>query len=145
MEKSTIDRGSDYREMVLSSTKPIEFVNQFDNGQPILWLAEQIKEGKKRLKYNSVDFIIGKLLNKNEKLIDYYRKDVINIYVIGTFKSELIPTMKVAEVFAEFYLEMRVMPNIIPITKKNFLENINFSLTKIRNGVLIYDRERNLH
>ncbi len=145
MAKSKTDRNNDYREIVLNSTKPITFVNQFNNGQPLLRLAEQIQEGKKILKYNSVDFIIGKLLNRNESLIDYYKKDFINIYVIGTFKSEFIPTMKVADAFAEFYLEMRVMPNIIPITKKEFLENLNFSLTKIRNGILIYDRERNLH
>lgn len=145
MAKTKTDRNNDYREIVLNSTKPITFVNQFNNGQPLVWLAEQIQEGKKSLKYNSVDFIIGKFLNRNENLIDYYKKDFINIYVIGTFKSEFIPTMKVANAFAEFYLEMRVMPNIIPITKKEFLQNLSFSLTKIRNGILIYDRERNLH
>lgn len=145
MPKSKTGRNNDYRQIVLNSTKPIEFVNQFNNGQPILWLADQIRHGKKKLKYNSVDFIIGKILSKNERLIDYYKKDFINIYVIGTFKSEFIPTMKVADAFAEFYLEMRVMPNIIPITKKEFIGNLNFSVTKIRNGILIYDREGNLH
>ncbi len=145
MVKSKTVRNNNYRQIVLDSTKPIEFVNQFNNGQPILWLGEQIRHGKRNLKYNSVDFIIGKLLNRNEHLIDYYKRDFINIYVIGTFKSEFIPTMKVAEAFAEFYMEMRVMPNIIPITKKEFLENLSFSLIKIRNGILIYDREGNLH
>ena len=145
MLKSKLDRDNNYREIVLNATKPVTFVNQFNNGQPILWLAHQIEDGKNKLKYNSVDFIIGKLLNRNERLIDYYKKDFINIYVIGTFRSEFISTTKVADAFAEFYLEMRVMPNIIPISKKEFLENLNFSLTKIRNGILIYDRERNLH
>ena len=135
----------EYRDIIFNSTKSVEYLSQFENAGPILWLSEQIQMGKKDLKYNSVDFIICKLLNKKEKLINYKKRDYFNIYVIGTFRSEFIPTMKVAKSFAEFYLEMKVMPNIIPITKKSFLNNLKFSINKIRNGIIIYDRERNIH
>ena len=145
MAISRSDTDNDYRAIVLKSTKPITFVKQFKNGQPIVWLVGQIQYSKELIKYNSIDFIIGKFLSRNERLLNYHKKDFINIYVIGTFKNEFIPTLKVAKAFADFYVEMLVMPNIIPISKKEFLENLNFSLTKIRNGILIYDRERNLH
>jgi hypothetical protein len=134
-----------YRDLVTNSTKPIEVVNNFPNGQPIAWLSEQIYNGKRKLNYNSVDFIVLKILNRKENLLDYGSLDFMNVIVIGTFKSEFIPTVKVAEAFAEFYLEMKVLPNIILMTKKEFFSNISLSINRIRNGVLIYDRERNLH
>jgi len=139
------ERKLEYRQIVLNSTREVEYLNQFNNAGPIIWLAEQIQGGKRNLKYNSVDFIIGKLLSKDDRLINYQKRDFINIYVIGTFRSEFIPTMKVADALAEFYLEMRIMPNIITISKKEFLDNLRFSINKIRNGIIIYDRERNLH
>jgi hypothetical protein len=139
------ERKLEYRQIVLNSTREVEYLNQFNNAGPILWLAEQIRGGKRNLKYNSVDFIIGKLLTKDDRLINYQKRDFINIYVIGTFRSEFIPTMKVADALAEFYLEMRIMPNIITISRKEFLDNLRFSINKIRNGIIIYDRERNLH
>lgn len=139
------ERKLEYRQIVLNFTREVEYLNQFNNAGPIIWLAEQIQGGKRNLKYNSVDFIIGKLLTKDDRLINYQKRDFINIYVIGTFRSEFIPTMKVAEALAEFYLEMRIMPNIITISKKEFLDNLRFSINKIRNGIIIYDRERNLY
>jgi len=139
------NRDLEYRTIILNSTKPIEFLYQFQDLGSIRWLAEQISSGKKDLKYNSVDFIIARLLTKKESLINYQRKMLIDFYVIGPFRTEFIPTMKVAEAFAEFYLEMRIMPNIITISKKDFLLNIKYSINKINNGIRIYDRERNLH
>lgn len=135
----------DYRNLIIDSTKPIEYLDKFPNGQIFTWLANEIKNGKRSLKYNSVDFIVIKLLNRKEELINYQKLDYINLYVIGTFRSEFIPTLKVAEALAEFYLEMRILPNIYTMTKKEFIENSNKSISRIKNGVLIYDREGNLH
>ena len=135
----------EYRNIIINATKPIEYLDQYSDIGAFRWLAEQIGTGKKGLKYNSVDFIIARLLTRNESLINYQRKSQIDFYVIGTFRTEFIPIMKVAEAFAEFYLEMLVMPNIITISKRDFLFNLKYSLRKINNGIRIYDRERDLH
>lgn len=134
-----------YRNTIRGYTKPVKYMEQFDNGGTVKWLANQIRDGARPLKYNSIDFIIGKFLDKRERLINYSHKDFINIYVIGTFRNEFIPTMKVAKALAEFYLEMRVMPNINIISKKNSLADPALLKTRIINGILIYDREGNLH
>jgi len=145
MSNSKPNQNIEYRNIILKATKPIEYLNQYSDIAAIRWLTEQISSGKKDLKYNSVDFIIARLLTRNESLIKYQRKSQIDFYVIGPFRTEFIPIMKVAEAFAEFYLEMLVMPNIITISKRDFLLNIKYSLRKINNGIRIYDRERDLH
>ena len=142
---TSTENDEDYRSLIFDSAKSLDYLDQFPIGNAFRWLANEIKNGKRNLKYDSVDFIVAKVLNRKEQPLNFQKVNQINIYVIGTFRSEFVPTMKVAEAFAEFYLEMRVLPNISTITKKEFLGNPKSSLNKIRNGVLIYDRERNIH
>lgn len=140
-----IDKEENYRNLIFDSAKSLDYLDQFPIGNSFRWLANEINNGKRSLKYDSVDFIVAKILNRNEQPLNFQKINQISLYVIGTFRSEFVPTLKVAEVLAEFYLEMGVLPNIFTITKKEFLGNPKSSLNKIRNGVIIYDRERNIH
>lgn len=133
-----------YREAVIQTTKSIDYLNNFNAGQSIYWLSQEIYDGKKKLNYNSVDFIVAKLLDRRGELINYKGKEFINLYIIGTFKNDFIPTYKVAQALATFYMEMKVIPNLITITKKEFISDPQI-ITRLKNGILIYDRERNLH
>lgn len=135
----------EYRRIVDKYTKPLHTLQQVQGADVIRWLSEEIYHGKRNLKYNSVDFIIGKFLTRNDKLIDFKRYDHINLYILGTFTNEFVPVQKVADALATFYLEMKVMPNLITVSKKQFLKDTNAIISKIRNGILIYDRERNLY
>jgi len=135
----------EYRQLIDKYTKSIATLNNLPGSGVIQWLSEEIYIGKKSLKYNSVDFIIGKFLTKNENLINFQTRDNVNLYIIGTFTNDFIPVAKVANALATFYLEMKVMPNLITISKKQFLSDTTATINKIRNGILIYDRERNIH
>lgn len=140
------DSSVKYRQAIKTYTRSVESLQQNDpNASMIYWLSKEIYIGKRSLKYNSVDFIIGKFLTKQERVINFTKRRSVILYVIGTFINEFHPITKVAEAFAEFYLEMKVMPEIITITKSQFLADLNSSVRKINNGVLIYDRERNIH
>jgi hypothetical protein len=135
-----------YREAVKKHTKGVEALSQLTTDSSLIyWLSKEIYAGKNKLRYNSVDFIVGKFLTRNETLVDFNKISKITIYVIGTFNNEFHPISKVAQALADFYLEMEVMPNLIPITKADFLAELNSSVKKINNGVVIYDRERNLY
>ena len=104
------------------------------------WLSEKIYEGKYLLKINTVDYIIAKILNKKKYVFDLKRKASFDVYVIGTFRTTFTPTLKVAEAFADFYLEMHVLPNIIAVPKSEFLEYTQIYTNKIRDGVVLYER-----
>lgn len=128
-----------YNELVLGNTIPID---QYQKGgiEPFKWLAESIVEGKRPLKLNSIDFIVIKVLNRNLGVYHFDKKPSFDVYVIGTFRSFFNPTFKVSQAFAEFYLEMGVLPNIISVPKKELMENTNEFANKLRNGILLYER-----
>lgn len=129
----------EYRDLILSNTIRIEEVQ--DNFiKPFNRLAESIREGKAKLNINTVDFIVLKILNKNGNVYRFERKHTFDVYVFGTFRKHFNPTYKVAEAFAEFYLEMGILPNIIPVPKHILMKNPKEFVNKIRNGVLIYER-----
>jgi len=129
----------EYRDLILSNTIRIEEVQ--DNFiKPFNWLAESIREGKAKLNINTVDFIVLKILNENGNVYRFERKYTFDVYVFGTFRKHFNPTYKVAEAFAEFYLEMGILPNIIPVPKPISMKNPKEFVNKIRNGVLIYER-----
>jgi len=129
----------EYKELILSNVKRVDEI--YDNSiSPFKLLADEIKEGKKDLKINTVDFIIAKILTKENRVYDLSRTDSFDVYVIGTFRKSFNPTLRVAEAFADFYLKQGMMPKIIPITKHGFMENPNIFVNKIKNGVLIYER-----
>jgi hypothetical protein len=128
-----------YQELVLGNTIPIEQYRK-EGIEPFRWLAESITEGKRRLKFNSVDFIIIKVLNRNLGVYRFDKKPSFDVYVIGTFRSFFNPTFKVSQAFAEFYLEMGVLPNIISVPKKELMENTKEYANKLRNGILLYER-----
>lgn len=102
------------------------------------WLSNEIYEGKAPLTSNTVHFIIVKLpQNKrraNQAAIDYF-----NVYVVGDFLKAFTPVLKVAEAFADFYIEMGILPLIIPLPKKILMKNAHL-LQKIKNGILLYER-----
>lgn len=128
-----------YQELVLGNTIPIDQYHK-EGIEPFRWLGESITEGKRRLKFNSVDFIIIKVLNRNLGVYRFDKKPSFDVYVIGTFRSFFNPTFKVSQAFAEFYLEMGVLPNIISVPKKELMENTKEYANKLRNGILLYER-----
>lgn len=128
-----------YNELVLGNTIPITQY-QKEGIEPFRWLAESIAEGKRPLKINSVDFIVIKILNRNLGVYRFNKKPSFDVYVIGTFRSFFNPTLKVSQAFAEFYLEMGVLPNIISVPKKELMENTKEYSNKLRNGILLYER-----
>lgn len=134
-----------YRQIIDKYTKKVDVLANVHGAGILRWLSDEIYYGKRNLKYNSVDFIIGKFLNKQERVIDFSKRSGVTIYIIGTFTNEFIPITKVADALSTFYLEMQVMPFLITISKKQFLADTNSAINKIRNGILIYDRERDLH
>ena len=128
-----------YQDLILGNTIPIE--NYMKDGiESFKWLSDSIKEGKKPLKSNSVDFIIIKILNRNLAIYKFQKKPSFDVYVIGTFRTFFTPTYNVAEAFAEFYLEMGILPNIISVPKRQLMENSKEYANKLRNGILIYER-----
>lgn len=128
-----------YQDLILGNTIPIE--NYMKEGiDSFKWLSNSIKDGKKPLKTNSVDFIVIKILNRNLAIYKFQKKPSFDVYVIGTFRTFFTPTYKVAEAFAEFYLEMGILPNIISVPKKQLMENSKKYANKLRNGILIYER-----
>ena len=129
----------EYRDLILSNTIRVEEVQDNSIG-PFNCLAESIREGKANLKINTVDFIVLKILNKNGNVFNFERKYAFDVYVLGTFRKIFNPTYRVAEAFAEFYMEMRILPNIIPVPKHILMKNPKEFVNKIRNGVLIYER-----
>ena len=129
----------EYRELVIGNTIPISQCNQNEIG-PFKWLSDSIIEGKAPLKINSVDFIIIKILNRNKQVYKFNRKFEFDVYVIGSFRKLFNPTFMVAQSFADFYLEMGILPNVISVPKHIFLKNTKEYSNKIRNGILIYER-----
>ena len=128
-----------FQELVSGNTIPIE--NYMKEGiEPFKWLANSIQEGKRPLKNDTVDFIVLKILNKNLALYRFDKKPLFDVYVIGTFRTYFHPAYNVAQAFAEFYLEMGVLPNIISVPKKELMENTKEYANKLRNGILIYER-----
>jgi hypothetical protein len=119
-------------------TKPVEEIE--DNFIGIFkWLSSEIYEGKAALKANSIQFIVAKILTRKGQTLDLRKREYFNIYVIGDFRKSFTPVIRVAEAFANFYIEMGVMPNIIPLPKSILLENKDL-LNKLNNGVLLYER-----
>lgn len=128
----------DYISFIKQNTKPIDEVNDNFIGA-FKWLSQEIYDGKAPLKTNSVHFIVVKVLNRKGITNDIKKKDFFDVYVVGDFRKTFTPVLKVAEAFANFYLEMGVLPNIIPIPKNVIQENKEI-LQKLKNGVLIYER-----
>ncbi|HFK5528196.1 hypothetical protein OZ666_07265 [Elizabethkingia sp. HX QKY] len=116
-------------------------IDNVDGGssQAFQWLSEQIYLSKVPLKTNSVKFIIVKILNKKKESRNISIRPSFDVYVIGEFRKTFNPTLRVAEAFAEFYLEMGILPNIISIPEHILIKNREL-LHKIRNGVRIYER-----
>lgn len=121
----------EYRQLIYKYTKNLDVLNNIQGSDVIRWLSKEIYDGKQSLKYNSVDFIIGKFLTKNDDLINFQKRDNVNLYIIGTFTNDFIPVTKVAKALATFYLEMKVMPNLITISKKQFLSDATAATSKI--------------
>ncbi|OPB99125.1 hypothetical protein BAS10_05535 [Elizabethkingia meningoseptica] len=116
-------------------------IDNVDGGssQAFQWLSEQIYLSKVPLKTNSVKFIIVKILNKKKEARNISVRPSFDVYVIGEFRKTFNPTLRVSEAFAEFYLEMGILPNIISIPEHILIKNREL-LHKIRNGVRIYER-----
>lgn len=129
----------EYREIINNYTTPINQVD-YENIGPFIWLSNSIREGKENLTSNTVDFIIIQILDKNNNPYKFKRKKSFDVYVIGTFREYFNPTLEVAEAFSDFYLEMGILPNIISVPKNYFLEREKYYSKKIKNGILIYDR-----
>ena len=129
----------EYKELILSNTISIHDIT--DEGISIFrWLSDSINQGKYPLKINTVDFIIAKILNRQKQLYRFRRKYSFDVYVFGTFRKTFNPTYRVAEAFADFYLEMKILPNIISIPKHIFMKTPKIFINKIRNGVILYER-----
>ena len=128
-----------YRDLVIGNTIPIEKY-QKRGIEPFKQLSNSVIEGKRPLKENTVDFIVIKVLNRNLSVYRFEKKPSFDVYVIGTFRSYFNPTFKVSQAFAEFYLEMGVLPNIISVPKKDLMENTKEYANKLRNGILLYER-----
>jgi hypothetical protein len=133
-----------YRNSIIGITKPIEYVDKYPSGQSIRFLSDEIINGKRKLSHNSVDFMVAKLLDKKGNALELTNRDYLNIYVVGKFRSDFVPIIKVAEALAGFYIEMKILPNLISLTKNEILSDKRV-LEKLRNGILIYDRERSIH
>lgn len=129
----------EYRELVLTNTHRIEEIDD-RHIEPFRSLANSIYEGKANLRINTVDFIVGKILDENKRVYIFEAKQSFDVYVIGTFRKLFNPTYKVAEAFTEFYLEMGILPNIIAVPRHNLMKYPKVFTSKIRNGVLIYER-----
>lgn len=129
----------DYRELILSNTIKIEEVQDNLIG-PFQCLAESIREGKAKLRINTVDFIVLKILNKKGRVYTFNKKYTFDVFVFGTFRKFFNPTYRVAEALASFYLEMGILPNIIAVPKHILMKNPKEFVNKFRNGVLIYER-----
>nr|WP_294858394.1 hypothetical protein [uncultured Fluviicola sp.] len=128
-----------YEELVLGNT--ISIHNCQEQGiEPFKWLFELITQGKKPLKENTIDYIVLKVLNQNLRIYKFDKKPSFDVYVIGTFTTYFNPTFKVSQAFAEFYLEMGVLPNIISVPKKQLMQNTREYSNKLRNGILLYER-----
>jgi len=134
-----MDRYNEIKELIRSKTINIdEVVDQ--SIAPFRWLASSIGEGKANLKTNTVDFIVIKVLDKEDRVYKFKTKQSFDVYVFGTFRKYFNPTKAVADAFAEFYLEMGILPNIIAVPKHILIDNQKDVLRKISNGVLIYER-----
>ncbi|NBA86847.1 hypothetical protein GVN16_13815 [Emticicia sp. CRIBPO] len=129
---------SDYVSYIKRNTKPVEDIND-DFINSFKWLSKEIYGGKAPLKSNSVQFIIIKILDRYGKTYDIQKRDHFDVYVVGEFRKTFTPVLRVAQAFADFYLEFGSMPNIIPIPKLILQQN-NDILYKLKNGVLIYER-----
>ena len=130
----------DYRESIYSDVIDVHQIADRQSVQPFVWLSNSIRNGKVNLKINTVDFIIIKILDRNHNVYKFKTKQSFDVYVIGSFRKFFNPTLKVAEAFADFYLEMGILPNIISIPKHIYIKNIKHFHSKLRNGVLIYER-----
>ncbi len=129
----------EYKELILNNTVNIRDV--MDEGISVFrWLSDSIYQGKYPLKMNTVDFIIAKILNRQKQLYRFRRKYSFDVYVLGTFRKTFNPTYRVAEAFADFYLEMKILPNIISIPRHIFMKAPKVFINKIRNGVILYER-----
>jgi len=128
-----------YNEIILGHTIPIESID--DNRiEPFRWLSHSIYDGKSILKINTVDFIVAKLLGRNKRVYTFDRKDSFDVYVFGTFRTYFKPTYKVAEAFAQFYVEIGIMPNLNAVPKHVLMKNVKGYVNRIRGGVLLYER-----
>ena len=128
-----------YQQLIIGNTIPIDKYMQ-EGIEPFKWLANSIQEGKRPLKINTVDFIVLKILNRNLAVYKFGKKPLFDVYVIGTFRTYFTPAFSVAQAFADFYLEMGILPNIISVPKKELMENKKEYANKLRNGILIYER-----
>lgn len=128
----------DYISYIKENTKRVETIDDNFIGS-FKWLSQEIYDGKAPLKSNSVQFIVVKILNRKGQTNDVKRRDTFDVYVVGDFRKTFTPALKVAEAFSNFYIEMGILPNIIPIPKTVIQDNKEI-LYKLKNGVLIYER-----
>lgn len=134
-----VSKKKNYKELILLNTVNIKEI-QDDLIGPFQRLAESIREDKAKLKINTVDFIILKILNKKGRVYTFNKKYTFDVFVFGTFLKLFNPTYRVAEAFVSFYLEMDILPNIIAVPKHILMKNPKEFVNKFRNGVLIYER-----
>lgn len=132
-------KAKEYRELIKGNTLPIDIIDE-KRIAPFRHLSQSIYDGKAPLKINTVDFIIFKILNKNKKIYQFKRQYSFDVFVFGSFRKSFNPTYKVAEALADFYLELKIMPNIISIPKHTFMKDPKTYINKFRNGVIIYER-----
>lgn len=128
-----------YKEIITENIIRIENISDINIG-PYEWLAQSIQANKEKIRIETIDYIIVKILNRNKMISTLRRKSSFDVFVIGSFRKYFSATEKVANLFSEFYLEMGVLPNIIVIPKSIFIKYTNNYINKIKNGVLIYER-----
>lgn len=131
---------SEYIKTIRQITIPIDKLHRFDpNIAMFKWLSSAIYAGKARLRKNSVRFIIVNILDRNRRVRNIHREPLFDVYVIGEFRKTFTPVLSVAETFSTFYLEMGVLPNIIPIPKHTLIPDSRI-FNKLKNCVLLYER-----
>lgn len=128
-----------YQELVLKNTIPIEGFEK-RGIEPFKHLSRQMTNRINPLKFKTIDYIIVRVLNRNLNVYNFESKASFDVYVIGTFRTFFNPTLEVAKSFAEFYLEMGILPNVITVPKKELLENAQKYSNKLKNGILLYER-----
>lgn len=99
----------------------------------------------------SVDFILVENFYKNYQRQGYNNtpvltkpQDSINVLVLGNFDKDFPIIWEVSEIFADFYLEFLVLPIIKTVSHELFLEKSRSYTKKIKNYVIVYDRERGI-
>lgn len=113
-----------------------------------------ISAEKKRIQQlDKIDIILVENLYKDYHhsevsqniIIQKQERETINIFIVGDWETENKIIWELSEIFADFYVEFLLMPIFHTFNYRVLAELQSDVMQKFKEGIIVYECERNLH